>query len=212
MKSENLKLRLVLFNYNKLLVAFVFFVGGALALMSARFILIDKKDVHYHANFALYINGQKEEFKNFIYYEEVTACSEESKSNPKSRVHMHDNVNHLVHIHDDAVTWSHFFNNLGIVISNNSIITPNDTYMSSETSDLIYVLNGKKISSITNLKINSGDKLLINFGNEKENEIEARYNAIPKDAETYNAKPDPSSCSGNANETFGERFKRTILN
>jgi len=198
--------------YKKLLVALIFFTGGALALMSARFILFDKNDVHYHANFAVYINGQREEFKNFIYYEEVTSCSEESRSNPKSRVHMHDNINHLVHVHDDAVTWSHFFNNLGFVISNKAIITPSDMYISGEGGELTYVLNGKRLSSITNQKINSGDKLLINYGTEKESYIDSRYVSIPDDAEAYNAKPDPSSCSGSAGESFIQRFKRTILN
>ncbi|MEK7472138.1 MAG: hypothetical protein AAB624_02720, partial [Patescibacteria group bacterium] len=58
-----------------LLLVAVAFLFGALAAFWARFVLVDQKQVHYHANFALYVNGEQDEFKNFTFYEEETACA-----------------------------------------------------------------------------------------------------------------------------------------
>lgn len=47
------------------------FLLGAIWLVALRYVTYKNDAVHYHANFALYINGQREEFKSFTYYEEI---------------------------------------------------------------------------------------------------------------------------------------------
>lgn len=57
---------------------FLFVAGivlGALALLVIRFFTYSPPQVHYHANFAVYINGQREQFKGPQYYQEVAVCS-----------------------------------------------------------------------------------------------------------------------------------------
>src|SRR5687767_1251717 len=99
------------------------FLVGMLWLLAIRFVLIAKIETHYHANFAVYVNGQREEFDNFSFYEEVQACGGDEINNPRTRVHMHDKVNHVVHVHDNAATWGHFFANLGYGLGSNYLKT-----------------------------------------------------------------------------------------
>lgn len=197
--------------YKKILATILIFLMGALAFGAARFILVKKQHTHYHANFALYINGVRDEFKSFVYYEEVTACSDKQQNNPKSRVHMHDNKNDLVHVHDVAVTWSHFFDNLGYTFADGLLVTPKGIYQNSTDAKFSYILNGKKISNVAGNVIGSGDTLLINYGTENENVVMDRYNAISRNAVEYNDKPDPSSCSGDENEPISDRLVRTLF-
>lgn len=195
----------------KIIATIAVFIFGAVAFGATRFVLIDKHETHYHANFALYINGVRDEFSSFVFYEEITACSDKLHDNPKSRVHMHDKKNDLIHVHDDAVTWSHFFQNIGYTFADEVLITPKGLYQKTATSDFSYILNGQKVSSIANKVIKSEDKLLINFGDEKQEDIQERYNKVSNDAKEYNEKSDPSTCSGGAHETIRERLIRTLF-
>src|SRR5438309_6592742 len=87
------------------------FVLGVLALLVVRFATYNPPQVHYHANFALYINGQREEFKGAQYYQEVAICTTNGITIPQQRAHMHDGINSVLHVHDHAVTWGQFFEN-----------------------------------------------------------------------------------------------------
>src|SRR5688572_20707682 len=89
------------------------FIGGFLWLTGVRYFIAQPKETHYHSNFAVYINGMREDFKDFTYYEEVAACTSAYEDNPKGRVHMHNNVNDIIHVHDKRVTYGNFFQNIG---------------------------------------------------------------------------------------------------
>lgn len=200
------------FRWSDLFMVLAIFFAGALSYGMARFVLLDKNETHYHANFALYINGQKEEFRNFTYYEEISACSKELENNPKSRVHMHDNVNDIIHIHDKAVTWSNFFENLGFTFGDNILVTQKDTYLNTASSKFTYILNGEKVDNIATKVIKSEDVLLISYGDETLSINEQRYNSISKNANEYNQKSDPSTCSGGGKENTRQRLIRTLFN
>lgn len=195
----------------EIILVLVIFISGALTYGLVRFILIEKNDTHYHANFALYINGNKEEFNSFTYYEEVAACSRDLENNPKSRVHMHDNVNNIIHVHDKAVTWGDFFNNLGFTMADNLLVTPKGTYQTSDVNKFTYILNGEKINSIADKVINSEDSMLISYGQDDFAVNQKRYDYITKDANEYNKKSDPSTCAGGGVESFKDRLLRTLF-
>src|SRR5579885_3401153 len=69
-------------------------VVGVVGFIGVRMALTKNPYVHYHANFAVWINGQQDTFDGPGFYEEVTACNVNNGNDVKSRVHMHDNVNH----------------------------------------------------------------------------------------------------------------------
>jgi hypothetical protein len=197
---------------NRLLLALIIgFIAGVVWLVAVRFITYESDAVHYHANFAVYINGQRETFDNFTFYEEVASCNADELGNPKTRVHMHDKVNHVVHVHDNAATWGHFFANLGYALGNDVIKTDKGTFVSgTEEKALRFILNGNESESIANQTIRSEDVLLIDFGEASTPMLMERYDDIKRDAGEYNQRDDPSSCKGNKHLSFGERLKIAI--
>lgn len=187
------------------------FVVGMVVLIVLRFVMYKSPDVHYHANFALYVNGQQDKFDNFTFYEEVASCSGDDANNPKLRAHMHDKTNHVVHVHASGVTWGSFFANLGYTLGNQVIKTDNGIYASGQDGNkLRFILNGDDTESIANEVIRSQDTLLIDYGNTSEQSLTERFNAIPRDAGQFNQRQDPSSCKGSQAITFTERLKKSI--
>lgn len=187
------------------------FVVGVLFMTALRFMNIKSDAVHYHANFALYVNGQRDEFKSFSFYEEVQLCSVEAKDNPKARVHMHDENNHLIHVHGNGVTWSQFFTNLGYTLGDNLIKTDNGIYVDGQDDNkLTFLLNGQETSAIADRVIKSEDVLLINYGKDDQVTLQQRYKAIPRDAHKANTAADPATCSGSEPLTFTNRLKKAL--
>jgi hypothetical protein len=182
---------------------------GAFTILALRVLLIKDHSTHYHANFALYINGQQDKFDSFTFYEEVAACTVDDPTDVKRRAHMHDENNSLVHVHDDGVTWGDFFANLGYTLGNKIIKTDNGIYIDgADGKKLTFILNGETATSIANKVIGSEDVLLIDYGDGAS--TKAEYDQIPKNSHEYNSKADPSTCSGSHKLTFGDRLKQAL--
>ena len=166
-------------------------------LVSLRLLVISSQQaVHYHADFQVYINGQRELFDNFSYYEEISVCSADYRGSPASRAHMHDNVSSIIHIHERAVTWGHFMSNLGFQLSNRVLETRQDVYVDGDGGRLRFVLNGQPANYVANRIIESEDVLLIDFGSDDAAVLAERYENIPRQAPAANMKQDPASCAG----------------
>lgn len=185
-------------------------VLGAAIVLGIRFAIYKPDDVHYHANFALYINGNKEEFKGKQYYTEVEMCTLETMMVPAERAHMHDNINNVVHIEDQAVTWGQFFTNIGWYMGPMFIVSPDGTiYSENGDNKLNLILNGQDyvgFGGLTNTVIKDKDKLLVSYGNENSAELKRQYNAIPNTAGHYDTTKDPESCSGHDDATIHDRL------
>ncbi len=181
---------------------------GVFIILAVRFFTYDAGHIHYHANFAVYINGQREQFKDSSYYEEETACKDGKNIVPADRAHMHDQINDVVHAHDHAVTWGQFFNNVGWTIGNDFIATRDRLYQNNDKSILHIVLNGQDltgISSIANKVIVDRDKLLVDYG-AADSQLQQEYNKIPSTAREHDEENDPASCSGPSTTTSSDRL------
>jgi hypothetical protein len=177
---------------------------GALVVLGVRFVTYQpEKGVHYHANFAVYINGQREAFKAPNYYEEeaVTTCSasetSETETTPMSRVHMHGNVNDVVHVEDSRVTWGNFFTVLGWNVGPSYLATRDGMYQNGSHGKVTYTLNGKVVPDISNTIINDQDKLLVNYGNQNADQVGQEYALIKNNALAADQSKDPAGCGGN---------------
>lgn len=187
------------------------FLLGALSLIAIRFATIKDTSVHYHADFALYINGQKDEFESFTFYEEVQSCSADNANNVKARAHMHDKKAGLIHVHDAGVTWGQFFNNLGYTVGDQVLETDDGVFNDGRDGrKLTFILNKQEVDAIANRVIGNTDKLLINYGTEDEATLQANLNALPDQAGEANTQNDPAACSGGHSLTFTDRLKQAI--
>lgn len=194
---------------------FLFVAGlllGALTILTVRFVTYQPVSVHYHANFALYLNGQRETFKGQQYYQEFTMCSSTGGiAVPQQRAHMHDNANGLVHVEDHVATWGQFFENLGWYVGPNFVQTAEDTiYTANDQAKLHIVLNGQDytdLTPITNTVIKDEDRLLVSFGTIDQATLNQEFKTIPSSAHRADVTPDPASCSGAESATTAERLR-----
>lgn len=188
-------------------------VVGVTALLGARFVTYQKPYVHYHANFAVYINGEREEFKNPIYYTEG-GCIAEGVKTPLMRAHMHDSVNDVVHVEDHAVTWGNFFENLWWSVGSDYIQKSDGTmYKADDTNKLHLIINGQDYTdfgSLANKEIKDKDRVLISYGNEDKQALESQYKTVADSAAKYNAQSDPATCSGSHKTTTKDKLKHLL--
>ena len=206
--------RLVRFVKSRWFIGAACLVLGALIILGIRFITYKPDDVHYHANFALYINGQRELFQGPRYYEETEMCAVNTGVTVGQRAHMHDNVNDVVHIEDHAVTWGQFFSNLGWTLGPNFLQAPDETmYAQNGQQKLNIILNGMDytdISSIQNEVVKDRDRLLVSFGQESTSELAKQYASVASSAHQYDITPDPKSCSGHSENMLLERMQHLL--
>jgi hypothetical protein len=194
-------------------IAIVGIIVGALALAGARFAFVPVDEpVHYHANFAIFIEGERLDLSGDEFMEEVAGCGEGAAVLPRQRVHLHDNVPDVAHVHHDGATWGHLMYNLGIVLGARHITTPDGRlHAAGDGRTLKFILNGRPEFSVHNLLIGSGDRLLVSFGGASETEVlETEYPAVPDDAEEYNLRPDPASCAGAHPHPLRDRVRHAI--
>jgi hypothetical protein len=205
-------LKSVKLNKKTWVIAIVAFLVGILVILGIRFFTYHgEKNTHYHANFALYINGQKEGFKNPFYYKEVaTTCNTVNGLTPDKRVHMHDNINNLVHIHDEAVSWGNFFQNIGWVVDPRLIRSLDALYVPDDQNKITFLLNGQKVDGAMRNVIGDEDRLLVDFGNTSDQQLQKEYKSVPATAHKYDITADPASCSGSKKTTLSDRFKHLL--
>ena len=154
---------------------------------------------HFHANFALYVDGERIDFTDEKFSEDIAGCSISGKQEPEDRVHLHERNQDTIHIHATWVSWWHFFSNNGIVFSWDYLSIPDDFWAQSweYSGNMSFILNGKSIKNPFNRLINSQDKLLISYQTDGETDLDELYSTVSSNAWEYNAKYDPGSCWGN---------------
>ena len=186
---------------NKTVIGITGILIGMLVILGIRFVSYQPpKDVHYHANFAVYIDGKQEQFSNPLLYEEISECSISTEKKPSERAHLHENVKDVVHVEDSAVTWGNLFHNINWNVGDKYLDTSDILLVNTETKKVTYVLNGEEVSNITNKVIGDKDRLLVSYGTATNDEINKQFSTVATSAEKYNATKDPASCSGGLSE------------
>lgn len=189
------------------------FIGGFLWLAGMRYLLVRSPETHYHANFAVYINDEREDFSEFTYFEEVAACTSAYADNPKGRVHMHDQVGDVIHVHDKRVTYGAFFENIGWGVGDDYIATLGSLYQTDADNEVTYILNGETVDAIATRLIGNEDHLLVSYG-PSGTDFMAQYDTIASTAAEVNKYQDPSTCgglNGAGYDSFGSRLKRATF-
>ncbi len=207
---KQIKLMLNHIHRRELVIMMLSFFVAIVWVVSIRFVTLKSDAVHYHANFAIFVDGERISFDNPLNFEEVQLCGGDETMNPKSRVHMHDFVDHVLHVHDSGATWGHFFANIGMTNGDRVFRIDSDVYVDGKDTDISFILNGETVDTTANRAIQSEDILLVSIGKTNESELKEQYKQVENDAGEYNQRDDPSSCSGGKQATFSERFKHAI--
>lgn len=187
------------------------FLLGVLALGTARLLFAAPPPaVHHHANFALFVDGERVDLSADRFMEDVAGCAlDPGAIGPRERVHLHNNEDHVVHVHHGGVAWGHLFQNLGMSLGDRVLVREDGSVLAADSAaSLKFVLNGRAIGRLAGEEIRSGDRVLVSFGSESVDEVlAAQYPQVAEDAIRYNEEADPASCSGHGPLTFRERLR-----
>jgi hypothetical protein len=188
-------------------------VAGVLIIGLARFAFAPwQHPVHYHANWLVMVDGERLDLSDPRYMEDVIACAAGEQVFPRERVHMHDGVDHVVHVHHEGVSWGHFLQNLGFAAGPDFLILDDGRVLRSDGErTLRYVVNGMEDDDIVGRMIRRGDRLLISYGAEGVADvIGAQFPLVPEDARQYDELNDPSTCAGETHLPLGARLRRAF--
>lgn len=185
---------------------------GILLFGFIRFFTIHEHHTHFHANFAIFINGNRVNLTDNKYMEEISSCLETKEIQPKQRAHLHENNQDTLHVHHEGVTWGHFLMNIGFNVGTDYLVDDKGViYKSDDKNKLTFILNGSQVRSIGNELIKSEDRLLINYGSETAETLQdAQFKTVAENAHEFNLKNDPAACSGHGELGFIERLKKAF--
>ena len=170
---------------------------------------VEETHVHYHANWAVFVDGQRLDLSGNEYMEDVFQCmADPSSQTPETRIHMHENNQDVVHVHDSGTTWDHLLANLGFGIGHDYFDSGKMRLQNDGTRTLKFVLNGRLVTSVRNVPVRSEDRLLISFGPEAAADlVGTQFEQVATNAGEFNTMPDPASCSGATEPTTAERVR-----
>ena len=116
--------------------------------------------VHEHADFAVYLEGQKFNFTKAKY--------QSSETNPLDpEAHLHDGNGEVTHKHRKGVTLGYFFESIGMKFDSQCFVTDEDKeYCNTDSKKLKMYVNGKINEQFGSYEFTDLDKILITYGNE----------------------------------------------
>ncbi|HSG50454.1 MAG TPA: hypothetical protein VLA43_21680 [Longimicrobiales bacterium] len=180
------------------------FLAGAAALGAVRFAAAPlNHTTHHHANWAIFVEGERVDLSGDRFMEEIGACSASYEGIlPEQRVHLHENNPDVVHVHHDGATWGHLMANLDMALGDDFLnLATGERYAARDSLSVVFVLNGLAVPSVHNRVIGSGDRLLVSVTRASPGEVLAsEYPQVASNAPEYNEMMDPSSCTGGHGE------------
>jgi hypothetical protein len=186
---------------------------GVAGLVAARFLLVPAHHApHYHANFAIFVDGTRLDLSGDRYMEEVSACTTGEEVLPRSRAHLHGNDPDVAHVHHDGVTWGHLLANLNLGLGDDYLALDGGPVLTEGAGKTLkLVLNGQPQFAVDGELIRSGDRLLISYGAESEEEVaRTQFAAVASNAEEFNQRDDPAACAGAHEAGFWERMRHAV--
>ncbi|PCI25125.1 hypothetical protein COB57_02825 [Candidatus Peregrinibacteria bacterium] len=131
---------------------------------------------HEHADFAVFINGEKMDLSADKYMSFVP-CTVSSLFIPSvfahggeeegelANVHLHDNNGRVIHVHAAGVTYADFFESLQMDLHNNTFTDDEaNIYANTETHSLRFFINGLEVDILDSKEIRNLDQVLITYG------------------------------------------------
>lgn len=188
-------------------------VAGVLLLAAVRLAFVPVEEpTHYHANFALFVGGERVDLSADEYMQDVATCAAGETVLPVARAHLHDNNPDVAHVHHEGVTWGHLFTNLGLALGQEHLVLDDGRVLAAgEGRSLKFVLNGRPQYAVHNELIRSGDRLLVSYGPESEADVlRAEFPQVSATAEEFNQRPDPAGCSGAHEVTLWDRVQKAF--
>ena len=132
--------------------------------------------VHYHADIAIFVNGEKIDL------------SQQKYQLKSQHVHVEDGIGDTVHVHAKGIRLGHFLTSIGFKLTGNCIETDSGNFCNDGKSSVKFYVNGKQNYEMAEHEINDLDRLLISYGNQSEEDIEKQIEMVTKAAYELSGK------------------------
>jgi hypothetical protein len=142
-----------------ILIAAALLILGVGALFKYGNSQVEVPDIHYHAGFVVFENGQKVDFSDNLYMniEPCKVHDANEKETPEhiqtEKAHLHDNVGDVVHTHVAGARWRDLFTNIKYPLDYEKVTA--------------YV-NGQRVAKFEDLPIVAYNSLVIFVGSTDE--------------------------------------------
>ncbi len=124
-------------------------------------------DEHEHASMLVRIFGDKFDFSLPAYQIK------------NSWIHFEGQDGTTVHRHSSGVTLGYLFETLGIAIDENCYIFPDGReFCNSDEYSIKYFINHQSVESINDHVLKEGDRILISYGDENQEQIDAQLSEL----------------------------------
>lgn len=124
--------------------------------------------VEKQASFTIFTNGTFRIFTASMYH------------NLSEDVYIEASNPNIVKVKKAGITWNNFFSTLPFKLTHDCLTTgTKETFCTGSDGALKFYLNGESSKNALDQEINNGDKLLVTFGEESEDEIKQQLNKIP---------------------------------
>ena len=131
--------------------------------------------VHWHADFALFIEGRKYDFNQERFF-----STEEELID--ANVHIHAPRINVVHVHRSLTTWDEFFRSIGFELLDKTtavgtaggktcLKTPEGEHCEGDGKTFKFIVNGVKVDGIALSDVTDLDRVLVSFGTESYEDV-----------------------------------------
>lgn len=189
----------------------IFFVLGiffTFLLINIQVLLLPEPEFHEHANFVLFLDGDKFDFSDSKYMS-VEPCIAQNKfelphfsifntafahgengegdqeGDLRDYIHLHNGIADTIHVHKEGMRYHDFFESLNMNLDDGYFEDDEENvFEDSEGKEFKYFVNNEEVGSITEMEIREGDRVLITFGdvNRSADTINSELVMVPNDA------------------------------
>ena len=120
------------------------------------------------SSFLIYTNGTLRIFSDPRYH------------NLSADIYLQSDNPNIIHVKKAGTTWDDFFKTLPMKLSNDCLTTgTGQTFCSNTNQQLKFYINEILAPNALDMVINDGDRLLVSFGDENEEEINNQLQQVP---------------------------------
>ncbi|MBI2051593.1 hypothetical protein HYT33_02405 [Candidatus Roizmanbacteria bacterium] len=131
-------------------------------------LLSQKASVDYEASFGIFTHGAFRVFTAAMYHNQSPDVFIQA-----------DNPN-IIHVKKTAIAWNDFFKTLPFKLTKDCLVTgTGEKFCTGFGGTLQFFLNGVKDDGLLDKTIQKGDRALITFGNENEEQVLKQFQKIP---------------------------------
>ncbi|MEM4255358.1 MAG: hypothetical protein QXR53_03445 [Candidatus Norongarragalinales archaeon] len=155
------------------------------------------REYHAHADFAVFVNGQKLDFAKEEFMHKET-CGKPGEEEPPidlntpegmaEAAHLHDLNGNVAHFHHENATLAMFFKGLDFGLTGECFETREARYCNTDFKKIKVFANGMQIADIEKYVPSDLDKILVTYGEESASEIRAENEQLTNQACIYSEK------------------------